>query len=101
MATMPDPSMEVPAAPMGDEAEAAPDMAGGYCIELYIGSDGKMSVGVEPKAAEDAEGEGAEETRQPVNTIGDAVRLIREIYNHAGSLQADSAGEDQMAAGYK
>lgn len=102
---MADPTMDETAAPAGDMPEdAAPDMSGGYCIEIRVDGQGKLSVGVEPLAAEASE-EGAEggqdESYQSVNTIGDAVRLVREIYNHAGSLQADTAGEDQMAAGYK
>ena len=106
MATTPDPMMDDPNAPAGDADEgAAPDMSGGYCVEIRVDAQGKISVGVEPLAAEaqeeGAEGGGDDEGYQSVNTIGDAVRLVREIYNHAGSLQADSAGEDQMAEGYK
>lgn len=101
MADMPDPAMEDAGAPSADDA--APDMSGGYCIELRVSADGKISVGVEPLAAEEGEegGGASEEDYQQVPTIGDAVRLVREIYNHAGSLQSDAAGEDQMAAGYR
>jgi hypothetical protein len=109
MATTPDPatadlSMDADPAAGADPSSPAPDMSAGYCIEIKVSGDGKISVGVESAAAEASE-EGAEsgqdEDYQSVPTIGDAVRLVREIYNHAGSLQSDSAGEDQMVSGYR
>ena len=89
-----------PGAPMmPPEAEgAAPDMAGGYCIEIYVTPDGKMSVAVEPKMAE--ESAPGEEAAQPVANIGEAMRLVREIVANAGEMTDMGAGQDEMGAGY-
>lgn len=75
-----------------------PDTSGGYCIEIRVGADGKVSVGVEPKSAEDEEGD--EENHQSVDSFAGAIKLAKEIYAHAGSMQDMNAGMDQMSAGY-
>ena len=92
-----DPSMQAAApAPAAPEAPEAP---AGFCIELYVGADGKMSVAVEPKEEPVAE-EGAEAPSQPVANIQEAMRLIREIIEHDGEMTDPAASQDEMASGY-
>jgi len=76
-----------------------PDASGGYCIEIKVGADGKVSVGVEPQSAEDSEGED-EENYQPVDSFAAAIKVAKEIYAHAGNMQDMGAGMDEMSAGY-
>lgn len=75
-----------------------PDTSGGYCIEIMVSADGSVSVGVEPKSAEDEEGD--DENYQPVDSFAAAIKLAKEIYAHAGNMQDMGAGMDDMSAGY-
>jgi hypothetical protein len=81
-----------------DTDEATPDTTAGYCIEIHVSPDGKVSVGVEPKSAEDEETD--EENYQPVGSFAEAIKLAKEIYAHAGNMEDVAAGQDDMAAGY-
>lgn len=87
-----------------DTDDTSTDMSGGYCIEIRVDSQGKMSVGVEPLAEEDkeegGEGEGDGEDYQPVASVGEACKLVREIVAHAGQMADTGADSDAMAAGY-
>lgn len=74
-----------------------------YVIEVKI-SGQSILVGVESadtEMAEEGEGVGDEEQYQEVQSIGEACRLIREIYASQGQVQSPSAGAEQMAGGYK
>lgn len=87
------------------------DASKGYCIEIRVGADGKVSVGVESLADEQSEeagtGEGAEggegsgdDDYQPVDSFIAAIKLAKEIYAHAGSMSDMSASQDEMNSGY-
>jgi hypothetical protein len=97
-----DPAMQAPPAPAGaPPADAAPADQGGFCIELYVTGDGKMSVAVEPGKAEAAEGaEGGEPASQPVGSIQEAFKLIRDIVEHGGQQVDAGASQDAMSSGY-
>ena len=84
--------------------ETAPDMSQGYTIEIKVGADQSISVGVEPNTEEDAEEQGeaggAEETQQ-VGNIREACKLVMAIFAASGEMQDSGADDAQMAAGYK
>lgn len=91
--------------------DGALDTSGGYCIEVRVDADGKIKVGVESLAdeqAEDAQGgepaaEGDDndnEQYQEVGSIGEALKLVKQIYAGAGEMQDMGAGMDEMSAGY-
>jgi hypothetical protein len=88
-----------PTAAAAPEA-AAPDMSNGYTIEIRVTPDGKFAVGVEPMAAEDAEAAGNADEFQPVGSLGEVVKLVRDIVTNAGQMADTGADMDQMAAGY-
>lgn len=76
---------------------------GGYCIEIKVTADGKMSVGVEPQADDAAEegGENGDEGEyQSVSGMSDLMRLIKDIVSNAGQIEDISGGQDEMSAGY-
>jgi len=89
--------------PSTDTDDTSPDMSGGYVIEIRVSTDNKISVGVEPLAEEDqeesGEGEGSDDY-QPVASVGEACKLVREIVAHAGQMADSGADSDAMAAGY-
>lgn len=90
--------------------EAAPDTSNGYTIEIHVTPDGKFAVGVEPMAAERTENNegdpiggdasGDEANFQPVGSLGELVKLVREIVTNAGQMADTGADMDAMAAGY-
>jgi hypothetical protein len=84
-----------------DTDDTSPDMSGGYVIEIRVSADNKISVGVEPLAEESQEesGEGSDDY-QPVASVGEACKLIREIVAHAGQMADSGADADAMSAGY-
>lgn len=101
-----DPSMQAtpdPAAPV-----EAPEASGGFVVELKVTADGKMSVSVEPMteeapAAPSADGTAPaapEEDSQPVASLGEALKLIREIVTHGGEQTDMGASQDEMSSGY-
>jgi hypothetical protein len=87
-----------------DPAEdAGMDMSQGYCIELKVKADGSMTIGVEPLAEEQSEesGEdGSEDDSQPVSSLGDAIRVIKDIVAHAGDISDMQGSQDAMSSGY-
>lgn len=93
---------------MGGEDDAAADASQGYCIEIRVDADGKIKVGVESLADEQAEesqgGEPAEsedsEEYQEVGSIGEALRVVKDIYTNAGNMQDMGANESEMDSGY-
>ena len=93
-------NVKTPAMP-GDEPDAALDMSNGYCVEIHVTPDGQISVTVEPKSAEDAEGAHDESEAQPVSSAREAAKLVVEIINAGGAMK-DTAEEDAaLEAGYK
>lgn len=107
---MADPTMTAaPAAPMGAETAAPPmsDMgalepSGGYCIEIRVDGSGQMKVGVEPaKPEEPEEGEeGEEESYQPVGSLQEAFKLVKQIISSQGTMEDQGTAQDQMNAGF-
>ncbi len=88
-----------------DDQAAAPDMSAGYVIELRCAPGGKFSLGVEPMAVEQGEGEGVEGDGesgeyQSVQSLPEALKLIREIVAHGGEVADMTASQDEMSAGY-
>lgn len=63
---------------------------GGYCIEIYVGADGAISVATESKAEEQGEG-GENEGRTPVSSIKEALTMALDIYKSNGN-----AGNEQQ-----
>jgi hypothetical protein len=88
-----------------DPAEdAGMDMSNGYTIELTVKPDGSMTIGVEPIAEEQSEESGeaggdAEDT-QSVSSLGDAIRVIKDIVAHAGDISDMQGSQDAMSSGY-
>jgi hypothetical protein len=104
MATAPmdseDPSMDPTA---GESAEPPEGESSDFVIEIKVSGQG-IQVGVESASEESAEsGESGsdEENYQTVQSIGEACRLVREIYASQGQMQSPSVGAEQMDAGYK
>jgi len=95
-----DPAMD----PMVVEGMESPEgESSDYVIEIKISGQG-IQVGVESAgmaAEEGGEGAGDEEQYQSVQSIGEACRLIREIYASQGQIQSPAQGADDMEAGYK
>jgi hypothetical protein len=79
------------------------DMSNGYTIELCVKPDGSMTIGVEPIAEEQSEesGEsGGDGDTQPVSSLGDAIRVIKDIVAHAGDISDMQGSQDAMSSGY-
>jgi hypothetical protein len=106
---MADPMQAPPPPPAPTEAPAAP---GGYTIELKVSADGKMSVSVEPDVEEAGEEAGVtpppdgaapvppEDDSQDVASLGEALKLIREIVMRGGEQTDMGASQDEMSSGY-
>jgi hypothetical protein len=101
-----DPSMAPPddsGASEDPSEDAGMDMSQGYCIELRVKADGTMTIGVEPLAEEQSEesGEsGEDDDTQPVSSLGDAIRVIKDIVAHAGDISDMQGSQDAMSSGY-
>jgi hypothetical protein len=111
-----DPSGGAPA----DDSGQGMDMSKGYCIELKVKADGSMTVGVEPLDEEMSEEAGAagssgapadpsadpseagetDDDAQPVSSLGDAIRVIKDIVAHAGDMTEMANSQDAMSSGY-
>jgi hypothetical protein len=70
----------------------------GYCIEIQVGSDGKITVGVEPAEAEAQEG--SEPKGSPVANIKEALQVAMDIYKNGGQVMDANAGEADFASGF-
>lgn len=85
---------------------------GGYCIEIYVGADGKpTSVNVETMDEESAEDQGgmqamqgdAEEQQEPqggdkgvpVASMEEAMSMVHQIIQNQGQMPQDGAQGDQ------
>lgn len=85
---MADPYMQEPGAEEG---------AGGFCVKLYVGADGAMSIGVEQGMPPDDE-EGP--AMQPVASAREAMEVIMDLIKNQGQV-SDAAGEEaEMEAGF-
>lgn len=98
---MADPTQEMTDPAVAPVDDAAADTSGGFCIEIKVSSSGEIKVGVESLADEQSEegGESADEY-QTVGSFGEALRLAKEIFTHAGSMADAGASQDEMSAGY-
>lgn len=97
-----DPTMD----PAAGEAQEPPEgHSSDYVIEIKVSGQG-IQVGVESADDEMKEEQGAgeggsdEENYQTVQSIGEACRLIRQIYAHAGAMQDSGADQAAMEQGY-
>ena len=105
MATLPNPmeSEDPETDPMaGESAEPPEGTSSDYTIEIKV-SGQMIQVGVESADMESSEpGEAGpdEENYQEVQSIGEACRLVREIFASQGQMQDASANQDEMNAGY-
>lgn len=83
-------------------AEEQPKTSPGYCIEIRVYEDGRLEVGVEDiyEDEEEHEDSGDEPKYQPVESIGDAIRIVREVYQAAGSTQGDMEQREAMQGAY-
>ena len=86
-------------APEAPEEAGAEQEQGGYCIEIHIGADGQISIGVETEAEEDAEHEatGQEPERTPVKGIREAMEVVLDIFKSGGQM---AEANDQFAEGF-
>lgn len=99
----------------GDMQQPEGQEQGGYCIEIYVGADGKpQSVNVEQKGPEDVEegmppappmleGEPPHEGGKgvPVTSMEEAMSIVQQIVQNQGSMPEDQGSpEDQMMQGY-
>lgn len=86
---------------MDDMTNMAEDStSGGYCIEIRVDANNKVSVGVEPLKEEVTE-DGAEENYQPVKSIQEAMAVVKDIFANSGNVKegmAQSMGD--MNEGY-
>lgn len=70
---------------------------GSYTIEIKVDASGGIQVGVETGAQEAAEGEDGEQY-QAVANIGEALRLVKDIYSNAGQNTSGAAAQEMGAA---
>jgi hypothetical protein len=93
---------------------------GGYCIEIYVGADGRpTSVNVETMDDENSEeqggdiqgqmgadqgdmGEGQDDDKGvPVASLEDAMSMVKQIIQNQGQMPPDQGtAQDQMMQGY-
>ncbi len=99
MATMP-PAQPNPAAMGGaaPEAGAQPPEAGGYCIELYVRPDGTFTVKKEMKEEAPEMEEPGEGPAKTADNIGDALKLVLDVYEQDGNASADSEFDEGFGA---
>ena len=117
---MAQPMMQDPNADAGGGSGAAgagaadePDTGGGYTIEISVIDDGKISVGVETAAEEDAEESGqggGDQGESPAAEAGEAksfkdiksaLTYVLMIYKNDGEPPEDeTAGESDFQSGY-
>lgn len=85
---------------MGGQMDEDPNdsgMGGGdYVIEIRV-SGGSLTVSSEPIKGVDGAEEAGEAQGQPVKSIGEAVKLVMDIYENGGEL---GAGEDDFTSGF-
>lgn len=97
--------MDAPMDAGTDPAEGAPaDMAEdqgpqGYCIELHVSADNKITVSVEPEDEEAGE-EQTPDGATPVDGIKGALALVLDIFKNGGQVADAAAGEGDFDAGY-
>lgn len=72
---------------------------GSYTIEIKVDASGGIQVGVETGAQEAAESEGEDGGQyQAVANIGEALRLVKDIYSNAGQNTSGAAAQEMGAA---
>ena len=99
--------------------DSSVDMSQGYCIEINVAANNKITVSVEPASEESSEESGSDdgsdddtsadgsgdsgddEDAQPVANIREALKLVMDIYQNAGQMQDTGEDQSQMSSGYK
>lgn len=71
---------------------------GSYTIEIKVDASGGIQVGVETGAQEAQEADEGEEQYQAVANIGEALRLVKDIYSNAGQNTSGAAAKEMGAA---
>jgi hypothetical protein len=84
-----------------DATDQQADMTNGFVIEVHVTPDGQISVTVEPKSAEDAEGAHDESEAQVVNSPREAAKLVVDIINSQGAMKDTGADDAAMEQGFK
>jgi len=100
MATMP-PAQPNAAAMSGaaPDAGAAPaPEAGGYCIELYVRPDGTFTVKKEMKEEPAPMEEPGAAPPKTADNIGDALKLVLDVYEQDGDAAAESDFDEGFGA---
>lgn len=64
------------------------DTVGGFCIEICVTANGKITVSSEPLSEEQGEGSGT-----PVDNIDDALAEAKKLYEAGGAIE----DEDQAS----
>lgn len=97
--------------PMGEEQQAQ----GGYCIEIYVGADGKpTSVNVESQDEEDGEDQGMQSAMGgaqddqsesqggdkgvPVASMEEAMSMVHEIIQNQGQMPQGGSNDRESIA---
>lgn len=85
-----------------DGQDPSMDISQGYTIEIRVQGHA-VSVCVSPMPADGKDGDQDDsENYQQVKSFGDAMRLARDIYTHAGDMEnATSGSMSQMSNGYQ
>jgi hypothetical protein len=87
-----------PADHVAPAAAEAPEQAG-YCIQIHVSVDNKLSVGVESDAQEAAEQPGAEAAAMsPAQNIKDALTQALQIYKAGGKPDATAEHARQLTS---
>lgn len=88
--------------PQGTQPEDAPVDDGSYTIEIEVGADGTIKVGVEPAGEMQEAPEGQEDEQyQTVQNIDECLRLVKQIYAGAGQMNESTNDKAAMQSGYR
>lgn len=82
-----------------DEPMPEEQTSGGFVIEIKVGADGQMSVGVEPASEEASEGGDESGEYQPVASLPELFKLIKQLIASNGE-QATSDDQSEMDEAY-
>lgn len=71
---------------------------GGYCIEIRVGADNKVSVGVDSISDKP---ESDENEYQQVGSIQEAMAIVKDIFANSGNVEEGmKQSAEDMKAGY-
>ncbi len=85
-----------------DPADTAEDQGPqGYCIEIHVSADNKITVGVESEEDEEGEESGTpDDGAQPVDGIKGALALVLDIFKNGGQVADAAAGNGDFDSGF-